>query len=121
MLRQRTFFTGREVHEDGSQDLAWFAADGEPMANGQWEDPSTRTLLMLLNGAWIGHGSLLVLLHGDSDPVTAMLPTVPGITTYQLLWDSTDEVPREPCSPVPPGEVMVGPSSIRIYRAADTT
>ena len=38
-----------------------------PMANGHWEDPATRTLLMLLNGAWFGHRSVLVLLHGGSE------------------------------------------------------
>jgi glycogen operon protein len=121
VLRQRVFFTGREVHEDGSQDLAWFGVDGEPMANGQWEDPATRTLLMLLNGAWIGHQSLLILLHGGTEPATATLPTVPGITTYRLLWDSTDEAPADPGEPVEPGEVKVGPSSIQIYCAADPT
>jgi glycogen operon protein len=121
VLRQRVFFTGREVHEDGSQDLAWFGADGEAMDNGQWEDPSTRTLLMLLNGAWIGHQSLLVLMHGGTEPITATLPTVPGIESYQLLWDSTDEAPGAPGPPVEPGEVTVGPSSIRVYGVADPT
>jgi glycogen operon protein len=121
VLRQRTFFTGREVHEDGSMDLAWFGADGTPMHNGQWEDPSTRTLLMLLNGAWIGHESLLVLLHGGAQAATVTLPTVPGLTAYELLWDSTDERPGDPGCPLPPGPVEVGPACIRVYRVADPT
>ena len=121
VLRQRTFFTGREVHEDGSTDLAWFAADGEPMGNGRWEDPSTRTLQMLLNGAWIGEASVLVVLHGGRDPEKVTLPAVPGLTAYQLLWDSTDERPGPPAPPTAPGPVEVGATCIQVYRATDTT
>jgi glycogen operon protein len=121
VLRQRTFFTGREVHEDGSMDLAWFAADGTAMHNGGWEDPSTRTLQMLLNGAWIGHVSLLVVLHGGAQRATVTLPEVPGLTAYRLLWDSTDERPGRTQRPVAPGPVDVGPASIRVYRVADPT
>jgi glycogen operon protein len=121
VLRQRTFFSGREVHEDGSMDLAWFAADGTPMHNGQWENPATRTLLMLLNGAWIGHTSVLVVLHGGAEPAQVTLPVVPGLTAYELLWDSAQERPGPPCPPQKPGTVDVGPGSIRLYRVSDPT
>jgi glycogen operon protein len=121
VLRQRTFFTGREVHEDGSTDLAWFDLEGAPMENGRWEDPSTRTLQMLLNGAWLGHASLLVVLHGSRDAGKVTLPAVPGLTAYQLVWDSTDERPGAPGEPTLPGPVEVGPTSIRVYRATDAT
>jgi isoamylase len=120
VLRQRTFFTGREVHEDGSMDLAWFAADGHPMENGRWEDPATRTVQLVLNGAWIGHTSVLVVLHGGgAGKVT--LPEVPGLTAYELLWDSTDERPRDPGLATPPGPVEIGPTCVRVYRAVDPT
>ncbi len=33
VLRQRSFFSGRQVHEDGSTDLAWFGTDGQPMGD----------------------------------------------------------------------------------------
>ena len=121
VLRQRTFFTGREVHEDGSTDLAWFDLEGNPMANGRWEDPSTRTLQMLLNGAWIGHASVLVVLHGAPDADKVTLPAVAGLTAYQLLWDSTDERPTSPTAPTLPGTVEIGPTCIRVYRAVDPT
>ncbi len=94
-LRPRSFFTGREVHADGSMDLAWFAADGQPMQNGHWEDPATRTLQMLLNGTCFDHDSVLVVLHGG-EAGTVRLPTLPSLAAYELLWDSTDERPGDP-------------------------
>ena len=39
VLRQRAFFSGRQVHADGSTDLAWFAADGHPMGE-RWDGPA---------------------------------------------------------------------------------
>jgi glycogen operon protein len=119
VLRQRSFFTGRALHEDGGTDLAWFGSDGEPMENGHWEDPGTRTLQMLLDGTALAEHSVLVVLHGDLAPGTVTLPAAPGHAAYQLLWDSTDERPRAPGEALPPGPVEVGPASIRVYRAVD--
>jgi glycogen operon protein len=122
VLRQRTFFTGREVHEDGSMDLAWFGAQGQPMDNTHWEDPATRTLQMLLNGAWIGQTSVLVVLHGG-EAGTVTLPAVPGLMAYELVWDSTDERPqtRSDQAPTGPGPVRIGPTCVRVYRVTDPT
>ncbi len=121
VLRRRSFFTGGEVHGDGSMDLAWFDAEGEPMDNGRWEDARTHTLMMLLNGAWIGHRSLLMVLHGGPEDTKVTLPDVPGLAAYQLLWDSSRERPASPDSAVPPGRVAVSGASIRLYAAADAT
>ena len=121
VLRQRTFFTGRPVHEDGSTDLAWFGTDGEPMENGRWEDPSTRTLLLYLNGARLQDRSLLLVLRGEAQPGTVTLPAVPGLTAYELLWDSTLERPCHPGPQLPPGPVEVGGACLQVYRALDPT
>jgi glycogen operon protein len=121
VLRQRSFFTGREVHEDGSTDLSWFDASGVQMDNGRWEDPSSRTLQMLLDGAWIHEQSILIVLHGGPTELEVRLPAVPGLTAYQLLWDSSREVPGEAGDPEAPGVVRVGASSMRVYRAWDPT
>jgi len=119
VLRQRTFFTGREVHEDGSTDLAWFGSDGEEMQPGHWENPATRTLQMLLDGAWLGEQSVLVVMHGEAAAGKVSLPEGPGHAAYQLLWDSTDERPGPPGQTVLPGPVEVGPASIRVYRIVE--
>ncbi|SES07978.1 glycogen operon protein [Pedococcus cremeus] len=120
-LRQRSFFTGREVHEDGSTDLGWFDAEGEPMRSPAWEDRSTRTLQMLLNGAWIGHRSVLIVMHGGAEDAKVTLPSVPGLTAYELLWDSASERPQPTGAPIEPGKVSVTAASLQVYRAADPT
>ena len=115
VLRPRSFFTGREVHDDGSMDLAWFSAEGKPMENGHWEDPATRTLQMLLNGACFSHDSVLLVLHGG-DAGTVRLPTLPGFAAYELLWDSTHERPNTTETTMHAGPVEIGPACIRVYR-----
>ena len=49
------------------------------------------------------------------------LPAVPGLTAYQLLWDSALERPGSAAAPVKPGPVPVGAASLQVYRAADAT
>jgi glycogen operon protein len=119
VLRQRTFFTGREVHEDGRTDLAWFGSDGEELQAGHWENPATRTLQMLLDGTRLGEQSVLVVLHGEVAPGKVTLPAGPGHAAYQLLWDSTAERPGPPGGTVRPGPVEIGPACIRVYRTVE--
>ena len=119
-LRQRTWALGRQVNEDGSMDMAWFDASGSPM-DGAWHDPATRILQMLVNGAYVGQRSVLVVVNGSLDDVEVTLPTVPGLTAYRLLWDSAWERPQEVDSDVEPGAVSVDAMSIRAYAASDPT
>ena len=113
-LRQRRWALGRPVHEDGSVDLAWYAADGVAM-DGLWADPTTMTLQMFVNGAWMGERSALVVLHGGHEATRVTLPTIVGHPAYQLLWDSAWDRPREPAEPHGPRTVLVAATSMRIY------
>ena len=118
-LRQRTWAEGREVHEDGSIDLAWYAADGSPMQD--WTSPDNRTLQMLVNGAWLGHESVLVVLHGGLDEQQATLPTAPGLTAYRLLWDSQWERPEDGEQTAAGDHITLAPLSMRAYAVTDPT
>jgi isoamylase len=121
-LRQRLFFSGQQVHRDGSTDLGWFDAAGRPMTSRAWADPASRTLSMLLDGAYLGEASILILCHGGAQAVEVTLPTPPGLTAYELLWDSTWERPQA-SEPVDPsrGPLLVTAASMRVYRAVDAT
>lgn len=121
VLRQRTWALGRSVHEDGSLDLEWYAADGLRMDE-EWLDPHTRTLQMYLNGAWLDTQSALLILHGGPADIDAVLPAPPGGTAYRLLWDSAWDRPQEPGPVIHPlTSVRVPATSMRIYSAEDLT
>ena len=51
---------------------------------------------MYLDGAELGERSVLVLVHGGANPAQVTLPTPPGLSAYELLWDSVWERPQRP-------------------------
>lgn len=119
VLRQRSFFTGRPVHTDGSTDLAWFAGDGGPMGH-RWDGPAEHVLQALYNGLWHDQQSVLVVVNGAAEAVDVTLPTAPGTAAYELVWDSSDARPSEPGAPVPAGSRLpMGPASMRVWCAVD--
>ena len=121
-LRQRVWALGRQVHDDGSRDMEWYAADGTAMGN-RWDHPGTRVVQMYVAGAWLGcrrRPSLVV--NGGAHEHEVTLPAAPGVTAYRLLWDSDHERPQpadgEPSRPAP---VTVAGTSLRVYAATDAT
>ena len=118
VLRQRAFPSGRAVGADGSTDIAWYDAHGRPMTSDVWADPGTRTLAMYLDGAELGERSALVLLHGGAQPARVTLPTPPGLTAYERVWDSAWERPAGPeVVLLEGGPVDVSAASMQVYRA----
>ncbi|MDN5768645.1 MAG: glycogen debranching protein GlgX [Humibacillus sp.] len=117
VLRQRSFFTGRQVAANGSKDLAWFGHDGDPMES-RFDRADSVVVQALFDGAWLGHRSVLLTFNGGLWPARVTLPHAPGVERYELLWNSTDERPTEVTGRVAAGEsVTVGASSMRVWRA----
>ena len=119
VLRQRVWALGRQVHDDGTRDMEWYAADGTPMGD-RWTEGS-RLVQLYVAGAWMGWDSALLVVNGGVDDVEVTLPEAPGVTTYRLLWDSTWSRPRDGGDPVVPGPVTVGATSLRVYAASDVS
>ncbi len=119
VLRRTARPDGRQVHADGTTDLAWFGPDGEPMHHDRWHDPSVRTLAMYLHGEPVGGDSVLVLVQGHHDPVDVTLPSEPWAAGWTLMWDSAPE------RPAPGGGAAAAPGtshsvpgrSVRLYLA----
>jgi isoamylase len=119
-LRQRVWALGRQVHDDGSLDMEWYAADGTAMGQ-RWDHPGTRVVQMYVGGAWLGADSALVVVNGGAHEHAVTLPAAPGVTAYRLLWDSDHDRPQPAGEPVAPGTVTVAGTSMRVYAAADVT
>jgi isoamylase len=114
VLRQRSFFTGRPAHADGTADLEWYSAEGQRMHHAVWDDPRLRTLTMFLDGTPLEADSLLVVFHGGAAAAEVTLPGHAGVTAYELLWDSAWDLPRAG-GKVEPGPVEVSPASVQVY------
>jgi glycogen operon protein len=58
-------------------------------------------------------------VHGVEDDVEVSLPAAPGVTSYNLLWDSSTEVPiEEDTTDLAPGSKrLVGGTSMQLFRA----
>ena len=72
-LRQRVWALGRQVHDDGSRDMEWYAADGTAMGQ-RWDHPGTRVVQMYVGGAWLGADSALVVVNGGAHEHAVTLP-----------------------------------------------
>jgi glycogen operon protein len=115
VFRQKAFFSGRALGEDGVKDLAWFGAHGKELTDEQWFDPAQQTIGMYVDGRGIrtrgpqGEGitddSFLLVLHAGAEDVDLVLPGPPWAESYELLVDTAAS-----------GDVMTG-RSVRLYRA----
>ncbi|WP_404349457.1 glycogen debranching protein GlgX [Phycicoccus jejuensis] len=112
VLRQRTWLTGREVDDEGTLDVAWYAADGRPMGD-RWHGEGTRVLQMALAPPVDGSSAALLVVHGGVGDTEVTLPT----GRHRLLWDSAWERPRAQDAPHE-GTVLVAGPSVRLYAPA---
>jgi len=97
-LRQRFFFSGAAVAEDGEKDVAWFAADGTEVPDAVWNAAETRTIGMYVSGHIEARGnrgealtsrSLLVLLHAGTEDVAFRMPSAPYGPVFEPLLDTS--------------------------------
>ncbi len=101
VFRQKAFFQGRSVADDGVKDLAWFAASGEELDDTHWFDPTIGTLGMYLDGRGIRtrdarggrlvDDSFLVVIHAEPTDAVVTLPRAPWATSYELLVNTVHE------------------------------
>jgi isoamylase len=104
VFRQKAFFSGHALGEDGVKDLAWFGPDGHELADEQWYDPALQTIGMYVDGRGIRtrgpqgeritDDSFLLVLHAGADDIDLVLPGQPWAEGYDLLLDTADTVER---------------------------
>jgi len=117
-LGRDDFFDGRQVHEDGRKDLAWFSADGHEMSDTEWFDHDRRVI-----GGYVAHPvqggeSLLVLVNTGPAEASFVLPDGHWATAYRCLLDTADERPEPAATHEPAGtRVMLAAHSIQLFSA----
>jgi glycogen operon protein len=101
--------------------MDWYDATGQRMDDEDWNSPENRTLQYLAASTPDKEefNRVLLIVHGVEDDVEVSLPVAPGVTSYQLLWDSATEVPiPEDATELAPGtRRLVGGTSMQLYRA----
>jgi glycogen operon protein len=109
-------FGNFEKAEIGSDRIRWFDENGEILTEAQWNNPEQRTLVRLVEHISTDGtlNTMLSVLHGSEREIELRLPNLQ--TEWQLLWDSYDEIPREPLT-LPAGATLkVRPTSVLILR-----
>ena len=128
VFRQKAFFSGRALGEDGVKDLAWFGPGGQELTDAQWFDPDLQTIGMYLDGRGIKtrgprgervvDQSFLVLLHAGAEDLDAVLPAEPWARSYEVVLDTSVDS-ADAVRAVAPGSTLslVG-RSVVLLRAA---
>jgi glycogen operon protein len=100
-LHRSKFFQGRPIQNADLSDLAWFRHDGEPMSDEDWNNPSTRSLMMFLAGRGIDDvdddgrpivdDDLLLAINASHLDLMLTLPPVQSAEEWELLLDTNDD------------------------------
>ena len=96
VLRQTRFPTAQWNEELGIKDATWFTPAGEEMTHEQWQQPSAKSVGLLLDGRAQtsditkrgSEATLLLIVNAHHDVVVFTLPKVPGGRDWLRLIDT---------------------------------
>jgi glycogen operon protein len=107
-------------HIPSASQMDWYNKQGLSMSLEDWDSPAERTLQYLVASTpeFEEFNRILLVVHGLESSVTVTLPEHEGVTGYTLLWDSShDDISDQAAEHAPGDELMLGPTSIRLFRA----
>jgi isoamylase len=126
VFRQKAFFSGSALGEDGVKDVAWFGPDGRELDDGKWFDRHQQTLGMYLDGRGIRSrgprgeeivdDSFLLVLHPGGDDLTLVLPGAPWASSYELVISTASNDDEGTTHPPGTSVGLVG-RSVLLFRA----
>ncbi|MFD1715913.1 glycogen debranching protein GlgX [Amnibacterium flavum] len=84
----------RDQSTPHATERSWYSAEGHRMADHDWHSPSNRTVQFLAAStpAVEKANMVLVAVHGGEYDRSIVLPVHDGITEYELLWTSADDL-----------------------------
>ena len=107
-------------HIPSASQMDWYNKQGLSMSLDDWDSPGERTLQYLAASTpeFEEFNRILLVVHGLETTVTVTLPEHEGVSGYTLLWDSShDELDEAEVEHVPGEELVLGPTSMRLFRA----
>jgi len=102
VFRRRRWFHGRGIHGTNVGDIAWFVPSAEPMSDDNWNEESSRAVMLFLAGDDLGvdqrgqritDASYMLLLNAASDAVTFRLPAERWGRAWRTILDTRDGRP----------------------------
>jgi glycogen operon protein len=69
----------------------WHTANGEALSPAQWQDPRTRTLIVVLTPSESPELAVILVLHRGSEPVDVKLPPPPAGTAWRVALDTAGD------------------------------
>ncbi len=85
LFRQYHFLHGRKLDGNGLHDVAWLRPDGSGMAEGDWQDPETRAVALLLNDEV---ERALIFFNAHYEPIEFVLPSAKTSPRWRILVDT---------------------------------
>lgn len=120
VLRPTTFGDFNEATSE--HDLVkWYNRDGEIMTESDWHDGESRTLqrfsLHIDPSGTLN--AMLLVIHGSETEIDLTLPDTPSVNTFELIWDSADEIPKLTGSRLAAGEkVQMTATSMKLFKVS---
>jgi glycogen debranching enzyme GlgX/4-alpha-glucanotransferase len=109
-LRADRFFTGAPQGATPYLDVAWRTAEGEPLTEGDWNDPAGETLVMVLAEPIAGGlDRVIVAIHRGTQPAAVALTDNRDEFAWTLLADSADP---DRIGELETGAVAIAPRSV---------
>jgi len=113
-------FGSFEKAEPGTDLIRWYSSNGEIMSEDDWNSTETRVIQRLnenIDESGARNLTLLVI-NGSEELVDVTLPVWETVESYELLWDSSDEVPNLHSTAYKAGRnVAISECSVKLFRA----
>jgi len=109
VFRRRQFFTESEVE--------WLRPDGDPMTDGDWGNPDSRSLAAALPE----HDAFLLMINGWWEPLSFTLPRRLAGARWSLVFDTAQELSAAPFSSDSSSEVQLAGRSMVLLQRHDAT
>ncbi|MGH8874789.1 MAG: glycogen debranching enzyme, partial [Acidimicrobiia bacterium] len=123
VFRRRRWLRERPIDDRGTEDVVWYAPEGEGMSSDDWKVGYARSLAVFLNGAILStdrrggqivDDDFLLMFNAHSQPLDFTIPAGLGEGRWEVVVDTGD--PAAAPAPVEGGTVPVADLGLVVLR-----